>query len=110
MRISQSDIDAALELFSGLGELTTRKMMGGVSIYRNGTIFAIIPPDDVLMLKCQGRMVPRVEDMGGTRWVYTRKDGRQAAMPYWRMPDAALDDPDLACELARDCLELLESP
>jgi len=28
-------------------------------------------------------------------------------MPYWRLPHAALDDPDLACDLAREALRAL---
>jgi TfoX/Sxy family transcriptional regulator of competence genes len=41
-RVAQGDIDRAIELFSGLGDITTRKMMGGLCLYHEGTIFAIL--------------------------------------------------------------------
>ena len=28
-------------------------------------------------------------------------------MPYWSLPDAYLDDPEVACALARDALDTL---
>jgi DNA transformation protein len=42
MGVAQGDIDRAIELFSGLGDITTRKMMGGLCLYHDGTIFAIL--------------------------------------------------------------------
>jgi len=106
--VSDSDIAAALELFEGLGPLTTRKMMGGLCLYRDGTIFALLDASGGLFLKAKDDLVPRLENMGAEQWTYTRKDGKTTAMPYWSLPDAALDDPDLACELARDALDRLE--
>jgi len=45
MSITVEEIEFALDLFSGLGPLTTRKMMGGLCIYLDGTIFAIVHCD-----------------------------------------------------------------
>ena len=44
MSIAEADIAFAKELFSGLGDVTSRKMMGGLCLYHDGTIFAIIHP------------------------------------------------------------------
>jgi DNA transformation protein len=44
---------------------------------------------------------------GWERWTYTRKDGKTTAMPYWLLPDSALDDPDEACRLAKAALAQL---
>jgi len=107
MSVSRGDIDQAVELFSGLGEITTRKMMGGLCLYHAGTIFAIIGPEGGLYLKGEGAMRARLEEMGCSRWTYTRKDGSVATMGYWSLPDAALDDPDRAVALAREALEYL---
>lgn len=108
MSVSDEDIAHALDLFSEFDDLTTRKMMGGLCIYASGTIFALLYSDGQLFLKAQGEMAEKLEDMGATRWQYTRKDGKVTSMPYWTMPDAALDDPELACSLARETLSHLE--
>lgn len=108
MSVSDADIEHALDLFSEIDDLTTRKMMGGLCIYASGTIFALIYSDGQLFLKAQGAMAEKLVDMGATRWQYTRKNGKVTFMPYWTLPDAALDDPELACSLARETLTLLE--
>lgn len=104
MSLSQGDIDFALELFAELGGLTTRKMMGGLCLYRDGTIFAILHGDGSLWLKGAGAMADRMEAEGWPRWTYSRDGGKTTAMPYWRLPDGALDDPELACDLAKSAL------
>ncbi len=107
MSLSPGDIDFAVELFSGLGEISTRRMMGGLCLYHDGTIFAIMRSDGALLLKGAGDFTTELEDVGCTQWVYTRDNGKSGAMPYWSMPDAALDDPDLACDWARRALAQL---
>jgi DNA transformation protein len=104
MSVSDADIAFALELFEGLGALTTRKMMGGLCLYRDGTIFAILQSDGSIWLKGAGRFADRMTAEGWTRWTYSREGKTSTAMPYWQLPDDALDDPDRACDLARSAL------
>ena len=108
MSISDADIAFAKELFADLGNLTTRKMMGGLCLYCDGTIFAIIHGDGKIYLKGAGNFIATLEGLGAERWTYQRDGGKVTAMPYWTLPDAALDDPDYACELGRDALKHLE--
>ena len=107
MSVSEADIAFALELFEGLGPLTSRKMMGGLCLYRDGTIFAILHADGSVWLKGAGAFAERVTAEGWTRWTYARDGARTTAMPYWRLPDAALDDPGLACNLASEAISHL---
>lgn len=109
MTVAEGDIAYALDLFAGLGALTTRKMMGGLCLYQQGTIFAILQSDGSVWLKGAGPLVAQLEAEGCSRWVYERKDGGVASMPYWTMPGAALDDPDLACDWARRALAQLRA-
>lgn len=108
MSISKEDIDFAVELFSGLGGLSTRKMMGGLCIYHEGVIFAIIHSDGRIYLKAKGDLVHALESEGAERWTYQREaDDKPRTMPYWTLPDEALEDPELACEWARRALAVL---
>ncbi|WP_299614311.1 TfoX/Sxy family protein [uncultured Tateyamaria sp.] len=107
MAVSAEEIDHALDLFAGLGPLTTRKMFGGLSIYCEGTIFAILMSDGRLLLKGQGAMQDRFDAMKFERWDYKRKDGSATYMPYWFLPDSAQDDADEATALAREALDHL---
>jgi DNA transformation protein len=107
MGITAEEIEFATDLFSGVGPLTTRRMMGGLCLYSEGTIFAIVHFDLGIMIKGAGAFIDRLEEMGCERWVYTRKDGGTATMPYWTLPPEAQDDPDAASALALEALRYL---
>lgn len=103
--ISNEEIDHATELFAGLGGITTRKMMGGLCLYHDGTIFAMVHSDKGLMLKGEGAFRDELEAAGCERWTYQRKNSdTMSSMPYWSMPEGAQDDPDLAVDWARRAL------
>lgn len=105
MAISEEQIAHALELFEGVGPMSTRKMFGGLGIYAEGTIFAVLMSDGVLKLKGAGAMVDVFENEGWERWTYSREGSETVtAMPYWTVPDALLDDPDAASDWARRAL------
>ncbi|WP_341861619.1 TfoX/Sxy family protein [Gymnodinialimonas sp. 57CJ19] len=109
MSVSDEEIAHALELFDGLGGLSTRKMMGGLCIYHEGTIFALLMSDGQLHLKGAGAFRDVLEAEGCTRWTYEREGAKRkpTAMPYWTMPEAALDDPEEAVAWARRALAYL---
>lgn len=107
MAISDEQIAFIHDLFEGLGPLTTRKMFGGLGIYHEGTIFAVMLSDGVLKLKGAGDMAETFEAEGWDHWGYPRKDGAQSFMPYWSLPEAMLDDPEEATAWARRALAAL---
>ena len=107
MPLTADDHAWARDLFSGLGAVTTKSMFGGLGIYHAGVIFALMRSDGVLMIKGAGDFAAELDAMGCTRWVYTRQNGKVGAMPYWTLPDSALDDPEEATALARRALAAL---
>jgi DNA transformation protein len=106
MAVSVEDIEFATDLFDSIGTITTRKMMGGLSIYADGQIFAMMFSDATLMIKASGMLTEDLRETGSTQFTYTnKKSGRRVAMPYWSLPEAALDDPEEACNWARKSLK-----
>jgi len=105
MAVGNAEIDFVKDLFTGVGEITTRKMMGGLSIYANGRIFAMMRRDGRLYIKAAGPLAERLDAAGGKLFTYDKKDGKQGHMNYLTLPEAALDDPDAACEWAKASLD-----
>ena len=104
MAVSAAARAFALELFDGLGALSARAMMGGLTLYCHGQVFAIVTGDERIYLKAAGRLAGYLAAEGAEQFAYTRKDGVTARMGYWSLPDAALDDPEAACDWARRAL------
>ncbi|MCR9128125.1 MAG: TfoX/Sxy family protein [Alphaproteobacteria bacterium] len=105
MAVSQDFMDFACELFSGLGPTRARRMFGGAGVYAHDLMFALIA-DDVIHIKAEGALAEDLEAEGCGAFVFTPKSGEPAEMGYRRLPEAALDEPELACEWGRRALDL----
>ena len=99
-----ADPDWIRDLFADLGAITTRRMMGGLNVYADGRIFAVADREGTLYLKAKGAFAGDLAAMGARPFTYARRDGTEARMGYMTVPEDALDDPVLACDLARRAL------
>jgi DNA transformation protein len=105
MAVSAETRAFVLELFDGLGHVTARAMMGGLTLYADGLIFAIVALGDRVYIKADGDLAEALRAEGAEQFAYPRKDGRIDRMGYWTLPDDALDDSDAACAWARASLK-----
>lgn len=96
--------DELEEIFQSLGPVSIRKLFGGKGIYCEGHILAIVLGGD-FMLKADSESAPAFAAAGATQWIYTRKDGKAGAMPYWSVPEEAWDDPDVMANWVRLAFE-----
>lgn len=103
MSVTNADIAFALELFAPLGEITHRRMMGGLAIYHAGQIFASLDSEGRIYLKAKGDFAAEMAAEGAEQFVA----GPGKTMGYWTVPEAALDDPDTACTWAKRALSAL---
>jgi DNA transformation protein len=79
------------EALEPLGQVTMRKMMGGATLYLDGTIFAILG-DDALWFKADAESDALWDAEGCERFTMTFKDGRVGTMNYRRAPLDVYDD------------------
>jgi DNA transformation protein len=97
----------AIELFESLGDIRARKMFGGAGVYCGGVMFGLIA-DDVIYLKADDALAAALaaEGSGPFIWAPTSgpNAGKEVRMSYWRLPQAALDDADLAADWGRRAL------
>ena len=86
------DEDFIHDLFAPFGEVRTRRMFGGLGIYREGIMFALVAGGE-LYLKADVETGARFREAGSEPFVYEQR-GRPVTMSYWRLPEPALDDAD----------------
>ena len=92
------------EALEPLGALTMRKMMGGATLYLDGTIFAIMV-DGELWLKAVSETNAIWDAEGSERFSVTFKDGTVDRMNYRRAPQDVYDDREVMQRWAALALE-----
>ena len=99
------DNDAISDLFAGLGPIEIRRLFGGKGIYHRGVIVAVELRGE-LRLKADDLLAPEFAAAGCKQWTYTgSRHGKLVSMPYWTVPDGAVDDPDEMAVWARKSYE-----
>jgi len=89
----------AHELFADLGSIRTKRMFSGTGVYANDLFFALIV-GEVLYIKADDETEAAFHDAGCARFTYDSARGVRT-IRYFRLPDAALDDPDEALHWGR---------
>jgi DNA transformation protein len=103
--------DFVKELFAGMGPVQVRRMFGGAGVFRDGLMFGLLA-EDTIHIRAKGdeamQAELRVEGSGPFIWVPQSgpHKGENIDLGYWRLPDAALDDPDEAARWGRKALTL----
>ena len=93
------------DLFATIGPISIKRMFGGQGIYADGLIIAAVQSGR-LMVKGDALCSAQYEAAGMERWAYENpKTGKKTFMPYWQVPESALDDPDEMAKWARLALE-----
>ena len=92
MAFDESLYTLVQESLAPLGVVTMRKMMGGATLYLDGTIFAILDEDEI-WFKGDDETNAIWDAEGCERFSMTFKDGRIDTMNYRRGPADVYDDP-----------------
>lgn len=85
-------IELVAEAMAPVGTITHRRMMGGATVYCDGTVFAIVARD-ALWFKADKDSDAEWDALGCERFTAQMGD-RVGTMNYRLAPDAVYDDPD----------------
>lgn len=88
------DEERLFELFQSLPDIRIKRLFGGQGVYSGELIVALVTAGDIY-LKSDPQIEAEFEAAGCRRWTYERKGRPSVRMPYYRLPDDALDDPDV---------------
>lgn len=79
------------EALEPMGAVTMRRMMGGATLYLDGTVFALLDQDE-LWLKADSESDSIWDLEGCDKFAVTFKDGKVDVMNYRRAPQDVYDD------------------
>ncbi|MDT8759915.1 TfoX/Sxy family protein [Sphingomonas psychrotolerans] len=100
MAVDQGLVDWVTEALEPVGTVTMRRMMGGATLYLDGTIFAIVH-DGELWIKADEESNAIWDEAGyRERFTVTFSTGMSDSMNYRRAPSDAYDDADALREWA----------
>ncbi|MBI3439030.1 MAG: TfoX/Sxy family protein [Proteobacteria bacterium] len=96
-----------------MGPVQIKRMFGGAGGYTDGLMFLLLA-DDTIHIKANDDAIKAdliAEGSGPFVWIPQNgpRKGEQIDLGYWRLPDAALDDPDEAVKWARRALALAKA-
>jgi DNA transformation protein and related proteins len=101
--------DYVKELFAGMGRVEIKRMFGGAGGYSGGLMFLLLA-DDTIHIKVDEALKAELREEGSGPFVWEPQNGprkgEKVDLGYWRLPDAALDDPDLAAAWGRKALAI----
>lgn len=102
MAASEGFVALLKDVLNGLGPVTVRRMFGGAGVYMDGVMFALVA-DDTLYLKADDETKRAFKAEGLGPFGYQAR-GKKIDLPYWRVPERLLDDPDEMVAWARTAL------
>ena len=84
--------DLLQDLFDPIGGVSFERMFGGVGVFRQGMMFALVA-EDTLYLKADETTRPAHEAEGCGPFDYESKRGT-VSTSYWRLPERLYDEPE----------------
>ena len=89
MGVAREDVDRWTAALAPLGDITTKPMMGGAMLYRDGTLFGWVDPEGELTLKVAGGFAGRLVDAGGGPAILRFKGRESESRNYYHLPPDA---------------------
>lgn len=103
MSVDEGLVEWVREAMEPLGRVTMRQMMGGATLYCDGTVFAIVA-DGELWLKADEQSDAIWDEEGAGRFTF-EMGGKTGSMNYRRAPADAYDDAEILRRWAQLALE-----
>lgn len=97
------DVEFYRDLCRPLGDVTSKRMFGGLCLWHQGLAFALVI-DEALYFKVDDHNRIAFEQRGLPQFSYTTKTGRTTVMSYARAPEEVYDDPDVFAGWAKGAI------
>ncbi len=103
MAVSNDFLEYILDQLSRWGDVTSRRMFGGVGLYRDGKMFALIS-DNIMYLKVNETNTDKYVKAGSLP--FKPFPNRPTIMSYFEVPPDILEDSDDLIKWAKEALSI----
>ena len=100
------DSNAIIDLFAAFGRVSVRRLFGGLGIYADATMFALVSRGVIYLKADDETAMAAFRAKGMDPFTYATRGGKRSIMSYWRLPDRLYDDPDELASWARSALAI----
>lgn len=97
MAVSDNYLQLVQDQLKGLGEFESKRMFGGVGLFKDGLMFGKIG-SDILYLKVDDSNKADFEKYGMAPF-YSEK--KKKGMPYWQVPAEIIEDAEALVQWAK---------
>ncbi|RED99403.1 TfoX/Sxy family protein [Marinoscillum furvescens] len=101
MAVDQAYLDYISEQLSGIQDVTTKRMFGGIGFFHAGQMFGMIG-GETFRLKV-GEHNQADYEAHGMKPYHSEK--KKKGMPYWEVPKVVIDDKEKLTEWAHKAIE-----
>ena len=103
MAINQEYVNFIMDQLSEFEGATSKKMFGGIGIFKDGLMFAMITSENRFYLKVDSDLIPKFEQAGMQAFDHAK---RGKGMPYWSAPADVIEDKQLMRQWAEKSFEV----
>lgn len=113
-RLAEDSFHALVrELFAALGPVQIKPMFGAAGLYAEGVMFGLLAENAIHIKANDEAMKAALAAEGSGPFVWSPRNGPRKGeridLGYWRLPEAALDDPEAAALWGRRALALAKA-
>lgn len=101
MAVDPEFLAHVLDLFEGLGRITTGRMFSGAALYVEGDVMFAMVLRETVWMKVDAATAPAFRAAGSEPFRYARARGEQEIASLMSLPEAAMDDAEEALGWAR---------
>ncbi len=102
MAINQEYVEYIMDQLSEFEGASDRKMFGGVGVFKDKIMFAMISSKNVFYLRVNDKLIPKFEAEGMEAFNHEKKG---KGMPYWTVPAHVIEDKEIMKRWAEESYE-----
>ena len=104
MAVPEEYIDYIMDQLKAVGDVSPRKMFGGVGIFKQGKMFGMLNSKGAFLLKVDDSNIQDYISRGMSP--FTHDKNKTSKMPYYEVPLEVIEDPEQLKDWSEKSIEI----